>query len=137
MKGRGYLPSADELRAEILRQSDEHYDGVHASGVQNFSRYAPAHWCLPRTIARRFGHSMDGAGWVALVHELTGLPVITRSESQQLRRTAVRYAECLEILHRERTAPARRLPYDPDEYPTGVRCSSARIVDGKVYLLLR
>jgi hypothetical protein len=137
MKGRGYLPSADELRAEILRQADEYYEGVHAPGVGKFPQYAPRGWSHSRTIARRFGHSMDAAGWAALVMELTGLPTVTQREARALNAESERYAESLDILSQERRRFRHRLPYDPDEYPDGLRCSSVRVVDGKVHFLLR
>ena len=137
MKGRGYLPSTDELRAEIMRQANEYYDGAFAPGVGKFSQYAPRGWGHARTIAHRLGHSMDGPGWSALVLELTGLPTLTRSDARIMRVEADRYAESLSILSQQRRGFRHRKHHNPDEYPEGVRCSSVRIVDGKVYLLLR
>ena len=133
-----YLPTKHELKIELIRQADILHDGVFAPGIGKFDLLRPGQWLGARAILRRFGRNDDTGGWRTLVHELTALSLVTHSESQQLRRAAVKYAESLAILQRERMARRRQpAPYDPDEFPTGVRVSSRRVIGRRVYLLLR
>lgn len=129
------LPTLTELRAELLQQANELYEGTNVPNRTEFDWRKPTAWYTAYTICRHYGYCTDANGWRLLTKELTGIEPLTQAQRTKISWENRKHQEEVAIIQKDDKIKPQYIPID--DFDISLNISSERVIGNKVYRMLR
>lgn len=129
----GYVPTVEELIAEIMRISELHYDGLYAPGNTVWANRRPKGWASAPTIAARL-NLPDAPTWRPLVFFLTGMEVAGNNVITKAKIDAWARKRAERESQYGKTSVSFQ---DDDTYSDGIKCCRVYETPTSIHYVLR